>query len=125
MEEKTIFLVDDDEEIVSLLQKKLEMVGYSVVVLTKGEHVLQKAKMIVPNLILMDIVLPDIDGAEVVKSLQEDGATENIPVIFLSGIVTKEQNNAPSEVTVGGKTYKAIGKPFSAQQLLDEIKMVL
>ena len=122
---KKILVVDDDEEILQLVDQKLVAAGYPVISVKTGREAVYKAKDISPGLILMDIVLPDIDGAEAVKELQDDPITKGIPVIFLSGIVTKEEGEEKPGVTVGGTRYPALGKPFSAQELLAMVKMYI
>lgn len=83
------------------------------------------ARRIVPDLILIDIILPDMEGPEAVRALGEDPLTRNIPVMFLSGIVTREQEGGSSDVRVGERRFKALSKPFSAQELMMEIRKIL
>ncbi|HNV23616.1 MAG TPA: response regulator, partial [Candidatus Omnitrophota bacterium] len=84
---KKILLVDDEKEIVQLLDKKLSQEGFEVIKLSSGKEAVDKTKKYLPDLVLMDIMMPDIDGAEAVKLLQKDTLTRNIPVLFLSGIL--------------------------------------
>ena len=119
-----ILIVDDEEEVLNLLQGKLSALGYQVIRATRGREAVTKTKVYAPDLILMDIVMPDIQGSEAVKLLKEDPATDQIPVIFLSGIVTKDPETKESVVTVGAEEYPAIPKPFTFEELLREIKKV-
>ncbi|MGD2279274.1 MAG: response regulator, partial [Candidatus Omnitrophota bacterium] len=82
--EKTKILVtDDDKEIVKILYKLLTHAGYEVLTASSGEEALGKVKDDHPDLILLDIMMPGIDGMEVKAKLNEDTATASIPVIFL------------------------------------------
>ena len=123
-ENKKILIVDDEEDILNLLSRKLAHAGYQVVKASTGKEAVQKTKQYAPNLILLDIVLPDIDGADVVKLLEEEPALRKIPVIFMSGIISKEDDTKPF-ITIGGVKYTAIPKPFNYEDMLAEIQKVL
>lgn len=118
---KKILIVEDEKEMLDLLAKRLAKEGYQVMALSQGQQVVAKTKEFQPQLILMDIMLPDIDGAEAVKLLQQDGATSGIPVVFLSGIVSPDEKKQIS-VKVGLREYPALPKPFTAEQLLIYVK---
>lgn len=117
-----ILVVDDEEEILNLLEKKLLKENYKVLKAATAQDALQKAKKLSPQLILMDIALPDMEGPEAVRLLFEDSSTKDIPVIFLSGIITREEQLVRPEINVGGRLYPAIAKPFVFEELLGEIK---
>lgn len=125
MENKKVLVVDDEEKVASLIAKNLEMKGFKVTRALSGREAVSKAKMFLPDLILLDIILPDMDGSEVVQKLKRDAETRSIAVIFLSGIVTQEEGAPDSEVQVGGEPYPALPKPFTIQQLLGKIEQVL
>lgn len=118
---KRILVVDDDKEIAELVQRKLSQSGYQVVVKNNGLDAINEARNSRPDLVLMDIILPDMDGAEVVEMLQNELALKTVPILFLSGIVTIDSPSQKSEVRVRDRLYPALGKPFNAQQLLDEV----
>jgi len=123
MGKKKILVVDDEEQVLQLLEKRLLNESYDVVAATRGKDAILKAQKHLPDLILMDIVLPDIDGAEAVALLQQDPATRKIPILFLSGIVKEgSTEDEKFEVNVGGRAYDAIPKPFTFQKLLVEIR---
>ena len=121
---KRILVVDDEADMVDLLAKRLENEAYEAIKCTSGYDAVEKAKMFVPDLVLMDILLPDMDGAEVVKIFQRTPDIKDIPVIFLSGIIT-EKDGATEHVTVGDYEYEAIGKPFNFSELLEMIKKTI
>jgi DNA-binding response OmpR family regulator len=87
-----ILIVDDEYDFIELLQYKLAGHGYELIVASDGVHALSQARQMKPNLILLDILLPDLDGLSVCEILRRQPATKKIPVIFMSaltGDVTK------------------------------------
>jgi DNA-binding response OmpR family regulator len=87
-----ILIVDDENDFVELLQYKLAGHGYELIVANDGVHALSQARTLKPNLILLDILLPDLDGLSVCEILRRQPATRKIPIIFMSaltGDVTK------------------------------------
>jgi two-component system sensor histidine kinase/response regulator len=73
----------------------------------------------------MDIMMPDLDGPEAAKLLKENPSTRDIPILFLSGIVMKEQGKSEQEINVGGEFYSALAKPFDADELLNTVHKLL
>jgi len=126
MPDKKILVVDDEEEILEDIEKALTAQGYDVTTVTTASDAMSKARVLKPDLLLMDIVLPDIEGPEAIRIMSEDPLTNNIPVIFLSGIVTRDKDGeATTEVLVGERRYKAMCKPFSAQELMVEVRKAI
>ena len=125
MARKKILIVDDDKDILNLIEKRLLIDGFEVLKLSEGRYVLANVNEFQPQLILMDIMMDDMDGAEVVRQLQEDKKASAIPVIFLSGIVVPEDPTIPPSVKVGERRYPALAKPFSGEQLLSAIRKAL
>lgn len=122
MAAEKILIVDDEEDILNLLEKKLMKEDYEVLKAATAQDALQKAQKSSPQLILMDIALPDMEGPAAVRLLSENPSTQDIPVIFLSGIITREDQLLRPEINVGGRLYPAIAKPFVFEELLREIK---
>jgi len=124
MAKKQILAVDDEAEMLDLIYKRLSERGYDVVMAVTGQEALDKARRRVPDLILMDIVLPDIEGPDVIRKLkEEDPEMRKIPVIFLSGIVGEHDNGSKqSEIQVGGQMYCALPKPFVFETLVEKIE---
>ncbi len=126
MSEKKILVVDDEEELLELIRKTLSAQGYEVTTGATAEDAINKAKTLIPDLLLIDIILPDMEGPEAVRILSEDPVTSNIPAIFLSGIITRDNDeNATTEVRVGGRLYTALSKPFSSQELMVEVRKAI
>lgn len=81
-----ILLIEDDPMLTELYQTKLEMEGYQVSIATDGEQGVAQARKVKPDLILLDIMLPKLNGFEVLKELKKGGPTAKIPVIVLTNL---------------------------------------
>jgi CheY-like chemotaxis protein len=122
---KTILVVDDEKEILDWLEKKLSGENYAVLRAAAAKEAIEKTRKDKPDLILMDIVLADMEGSDAVRTLAEDPMTQHVPVLFMSGIISKQDEPAQLELNVGGRLYKALSKPFEFEELLKEIKRIL
>ena len=118
---KKILLVDDEEDVLFALGNILRRHNYEVVATTLGREAIELAKTTAPDLIILDVLLPDKDGAEVAFALEQDTLTKNIPIVFLTGILTKAEE-VPGKKT---GTHYTIAKPIIADELLDIIAKVL
>ena len=116
-----ILVVDDEIYIVHILDFSLGMEGYSVVTALDGEQALEKARSEKPDLIVLDIMMPKLDGYETCKRLKAEDATKAIPVILLSA----KGRNVDQKVgfEVGADDY--ITKPFSPRKLVERINAIL
>jgi CheY-like chemotaxis protein len=120
MAKKKILIVDDEEDFTKLIKLNLEQTGkYEVQTESQGARAVGAAKAFKPNLILLDIVMPDIDGGDVCQQLKDDKYTENIPVVFLTAVVSKEETEGGSTF-IGGHLF--IAKPITTSQLIDFIE---
>jgi len=115
-EKRKVLIVEDNPEILRLLEMRLENMGYVVSSAFNGRSALAKVKEEVPDIILMDIVLPDVDGIEVTKLLKKDDATATIPVIAFSGYISDDISN---KQVIGVDRF--IGKRFSVDELAEEV----
>ena len=126
MQAQKILIVDDEPEVLEILERKLKLEGFEVFTAASGQTALDRTVKELPDLILMDIVLPDIDGSEVVQRIRAHPfIVKKIPVLFLSGIVTGEEQNKYMELTVGGQSYPALPKPVTIGDLLEGIRNLL
>jgi two-component system alkaline phosphatase synthesis response regulator PhoP len=116
-----ILVVDDEIYIVHILDFSLGMEGYEVVTALDGEQALEKAHTEKPDLIVLDIMMPKLDGYETCKRLKADAATKDVPVILLSA----KGRNIDQKVgfEVGADDY--ITKPFSPKKLVERINSIL
>ena len=95
-----ILIVDDENDFIELLQYKLSGHGYDLIVANDGVHALSQARTQKPNLILLDILLPDLDGLSVCEILRRQPGTKKIPIIFMSaltGDITKRTATMQAE----------------------------
>ena len=117
MEVKKILIVDDDEVFLKMLEKTLISSGYSISQATNGKDAVDIAKDWRPHLIILDIMMPEMDGGETALVLEKDPATKNIPIIFMTSLLKKEDEN---KLTYSKKrSYMA--KPYNKDELLAEI----
>jgi two-component system OmpR family response regulator len=114
-----LLVIDDEPNIVELLGSALRMMGYQVATATTGRHGLELARAHRPDLVLLDVMLPDHDGFAVAKRLRRDD--ERIPVVFLTARGTTADKIAG--LTVGGDDY--VTKPFSLEEVRLRIEAVL
>jgi two-component system alkaline phosphatase synthesis response regulator PhoP len=116
-----ILVVDDEIYIVHILDFSLGMEGYEVVTALDGEQAVEKARAEKPDLIVLDIMMPKLDGYETCKILKGDAATRDIPVILLSA----KGRNVDQKIgfEVGADDY--ITKPFSPRKLVERINSIL
>ena len=122
MESKKILIVDDEENELSLLDMVLSGAGYSVTASDNGEEALVLAKSICPDLIIADLSMPDMDGGQVAVELKLQPETRDIPVLFLTGLYTKEQENKKGNMIAGNMI---LAKPCKSKTLLSAINTVL
>ena len=118
---KKILAVDDEEDILELLTFNLTREGYRVVSAATGEAALQAEPQEIPDLIILDLMLPGIDGLEVARRLKNDPATENLPIIMLTA--KGEEADIVTGLELGADDY--ITKPFSPRILAARVKAVL
>ena len=116
-----ILVVDDEIYIVHILDFSLGMEGYQVITALDGEQGLEKAHAERPDLIVLDIMMPKLDGYETCKALKADPATKGIPVILLSAKGRNMDQKIGFEV--GADDY--ITKPFSPRKLVERINAIL
>jgi two-component system alkaline phosphatase synthesis response regulator PhoP len=116
-----ILVVDDEIYIVHILDFSLGMEGYEVVTALDGEQAVEKARTEKPDLIVLDIMMPKLDGYETCKILKGEKETRDIPVILLSA----KGRNVDQKVgfEVGADDY--ITKPFSPRKLVERINSIL
>ena len=121
MPSQTILIVEDERDIVELIAYNLEREGYKVESEFSGEEGLRKAKAILPDLIVLDIMLPGLNGLDVCRALQSDRTTQTIPIILLTA--RDEEIDVVTGLEVGADDY--ITKPFSPKVLVARIRAVL
>ncbi len=120
-QKQNILVVDDSEDMRVLLQRLLERAGYHVVVAEDGRASLIQAKLYHPDLVLMDLSLPDMDGWEAVRRLRKMPEFGSIPIIAVTAHVSPQE--AVQAMAAGCTSH--IGKPFNTRVLLQEVARLL
>jgi two-component system phosphate regulon response regulator PhoB len=118
---KLIAVVEDEPDIVEVLRYNLEKEGFDVEVLTRGDEVFDAVRRRVPDLILLDLMLPGLDGLEVTRSLKRDAATARIPLVMLTA--RGEEVDRIVGLELGADDY--VAKPFSPREVVLRVKAVL
>jgi two-component system, OmpR family, response regulator len=123
MSKKRILVVDDETSITRLLKMNLELLGnYEVREENSGKRAFETAREFKPDLILLDVMMPDMDGGDVAAALRRDPALRKTPVVFLTAAVKKEELGA-SEGKIGGRIY--IAKPLNVKGVISVIEKTL
>ncbi|HEY3009673.1 MAG TPA: response regulator transcription factor [Micromonosporaceae bacterium] len=117
--EARLLVVEDDPNILELLSASLRFAGFEVVTATSGSAAVSAAKQRRPDLVVLDVMLPDLDGFEVIKILRQDGT--RTPVVFLTA--RDATDDKIRGLTLGGDDY--VTKPFSLEELTARIRAVL
>lgn len=116
-----VLVADDDEDILGLVSFRLERSGYEVAAAKDGEEALRLARELSPALVVLDVMMPRLDGYEVTRRLREDEATRGIPVILLTALA--QEADVARGFESGADDY--LRKPFSPQELAARVQAVL
>lgn len=113
-----ILVIDDDPNILKLSSTILTHEGYDVVQAGSGAEALDKFRIQAPDMIIVDLMLPDMNGVEIIQTLK-DKHNCSIPVIFLTGIITKEEEASHHlNITIKEKNHTVLAKPLDRAKLL-------
>jgi len=118
---RTVLVADDDEDILQLVSFRLERAGYTVVTAADGQQALAAARQHQPDLAVLDVMMPGLNGYEVTRQLRADPATAAIPVILLTARVQEADVSRGFEA--GADDY--LRKPFSPQELRARVQAIL
>jgi CheY-like chemotaxis protein len=110
-----VLVVDDEPEILTLVESRLKAGGYEVITANDGEEGLKQCKQFKPDIAVLDIMMPGMTGDSVAEAMKDDPALCDIPVIFLTAMVKKQE--AAKGRAIGGRYYLA--KPFKGEELLE------
>jgi len=117
--EKNILIIEDDEFFRELISKSLSSGGFVVSGAVDGQKGIEKAKELKPSLILLDLLLPSMDGFEVLSNLKKDSETSSIPVLILSNLGSKE--DIDKAVKLGAADF-LIKSQFASDEIIKKIK---
>jgi CheY-like chemotaxis protein len=118
---KKILVVDDEPTIVKMLESRLKADGYEVFTAHSGEEGLGKCKLEKPDAVILDIMMPDMDGSAVAAHIKEDPNLKQIPIIFLTAVIKPEE--IPKNRKIGGHYF--LSKSFKITELHEILKKIL
>ena len=118
---KMVLVVDDEPNIVKMVEARLKASGYQVRTSLSGEEALKICKLYKPDAVILDIMMPDVDGPAVAEELRDNPETSKIPIIFLTAALRKKE--VPDGHVIAGHYF--IAKPFKADELISLLKQVL
>ena len=118
MAQSRILVVDDDKVFLKMVEYDLTRNGFDVITAPDGEMGILMAKTQNPDLILLDINMPDIEGGDVVAILEENPQTQDIPIIFVTALLTKQEEEKRKNM-LGRHSF--FSKPYKLDRLLEEI----
>lgn len=121
MAEEKILIVDDEENILELIKFNLQALGYEVLTLNNGSDALNVIRQEKPKLVLLDLMLPGMDGYDICKEIRKDSSISYIPVIMITA--KGEELDKILGLELGADDY--VSKPFSVRELLARVKAVL
>lgn len=121
MAAEKILIVEDEEDVVELVGYNLERAGYQVIAAATGQEAVAQARSELPDLVLLDLMLPGLDGLDVCRILKNDRATAHIPIIMLTA--RGEEADIVAGLELGADDY--ITKPFSPRVMIARVRTVL
>ena len=121
MSKETILIVDDEEDIIELIKYNLKNEGYTVLTALTGERAIKMARQSQPDLMVLDLMLPGIDGLEVTRYLRGNDQTSDMPIVMLTA--KGEESDIVTGLELGANDY--ISKPFSPKVLIARIRAIL
>jgi CheY-like chemotaxis protein len=123
MEKRKILIIDDEATLCELLKLNLESTGdYEVITATDSREGLVMVRKHLPDIVLLDIMMPYMDGSEVAEHIMRDAKTKHIPIIFLTALAEKSQVEA-NMGEIAGRQF--IAKPVTTRELIDRIELTL
>ena len=118
---KKILIVDDEPDIVMMTELRIKALGYDTITAKDGQEALNKAKQEMPDLIILDVMMPKMDGYKVCGLLKSDSRYKNIPIILFTA--RAQEVDRQTSVEVGADAY--LNKPLNAEQMSTTIKELL
>ncbi len=121
MAKEKIFIVEDEEDILELIRYNLGQDGYEIDYVTNGDEAFDKICATIPNLIILDLMLPGTNGISICKALKAEASTKSIPIIMVTA--KGEENDIVHGLEIGAQDY--IKKPFSVRELRARVRAIL
>ncbi len=118
-QKKSIVIVDDDVDVSQMTRMRLEQTGlYSVRVCNRGSEAVSVLREVKPDMVLLDIVMPDADGTEIARQIQEDKSLAGTRIVFMTSLV--EEGELSQSSMIGGHPF--ISKPITGEALLESVR---
>jgi CheY-like chemotaxis protein len=121
LQRKTVLIIEDNKEISENTMEILELAGFAAVSSANGKTGIHMATQLLPDVILCDILMPELNGYEVIKHLKNNPATSKIPFIYVTASAEKSEVNLAMDMGADGY----VRKPFHVNELLDAINQCL
>jgi DNA-binding response OmpR family regulator len=118
---KKVMVVDDEEETLAYIKLGLEMCGYDVIAISNSMHAVDLAKSMKPDILILDFLMPGMDGFDIFNGLNASNETKDIPIIFITGHMIPEV----TERMLKTKAFCYMTKPFDISDLTDRISDAL
>ena len=116
-----VLIVDDEPEVLSSLGNILRRINYEILTAATGTEAIKSIGSEKPDLIILDVMLPDMDGGDVAAAIERNPATAQIPIIFVTGVITKQEETKELK---SGKHY-VLAKPVTVEDLQKTIRLAL
>jgi len=120
-----ILIIEDEPGLTLILEKWLKNAGKETVMAYTGKAGLEILQEEIPDLVLLDLMLPDVGGVEVCRQMMEDSRTKDIPIIFMTACIGVETDKGDETMEVDGRYFRAFAKPLHKQKLLSEIRKAI
>ena len=118
----TIMVVDDDQHLLTTISDFLRFEGFEVITATDGKQALKALRTSHPDVILLDVMMPEMDGGDVAQAIRANPSLKDIPIIFTTAVVSKSEERT-HDGNIGGESFLA--KPFRLDELTSRIREVL
>jgi len=119
--QKTVVYAEDDQDIARLVKFKLEREGFKIVYFPDGAGVVEAVSQVMPDIVLLDVMMPVQDGISILKDIKSNPKTANIPVIMLSA--KGQEQDIVKGLDIGATDY--VTKPFAPSELIARVKRIL
>ena len=117
-----VLVIDDDPVMVRLASNLLKNDGYEVIQAYNGKEGLRKAQEEKPHLVLLDVLMPGIDGKEVARRLRADPLTADIPIVFMTVTIDLKTDKGSKTIDIEGSSFRGFAKPIHNRKILSVIR---
>lgn len=121
MGRKNILIVDDEKDVLTVLEKGLTAEGYSVITASNGDEAIDLAKSKHPDIVILDVLMPGMDGGEVAMKLKDSPETKNIPIVFLTGMFPERKESEDFRMVADHVLFE---KPYDILKLTNVIENI-